>query len=93
MLNPHEDRHRRAPHRPRERLATLRRLTLVAVVSATALNFVLFAQTGFGSIDDAGNAALALLKAVLPGPGGIQPVAAPSPGPDGGRPVAVSGGS
>ena len=73
----------------------MRRLTVVAAVTATALNVALFAQTGLGSTGLGGveNAALELINAVLPGASGLRPGAAPTPSPDGARPVVVSGGS
>jgi hypothetical protein len=70
-------------------------VTIVAVVAATALNGILFAQTGLGSVSagDVENAFVDLVGAVLPGgAGSLRPAASPTPA-AGGTPVVVSGGS
>jgi hypothetical protein len=90
-----QQRLRRSRRRRGDQQATLRSLTIVAAVAATALNGLLFAQSGLGSISagDVENAIVDLIGAVLPGgAGSIRPAASPTPA-DGGTPVVVSGGS
>ena len=90
-----QQRLRRSRRRRGDQQATLRRLTIVATVAATALNGILFAQTGLGSVSagDVENAIVDLIGTVLPGgAGSLRPSASPTPG-DGGTPVVVSGGS
>lgn len=68
---------------------------MVAAVAATALNGILFAQTGLGSVSagDVENTIVDLIGAFLPGgAGSIRPAASPTPV-AGGTPVVVSGGS
>jgi hypothetical protein len=68
----------------------------MAGVTAIALNSVLFAQTGLGSVNagDVESAVLGLIGAVLPGgSGGLHPAASPTPAGGGTLPVVVSGGS
>jgi hypothetical protein len=86
---------RRSRRRRGDQQSTLRRVTIIAAVAATALNGILFAQTGLGAVNagDVENTVLDLIGAVLPGGGaGLRAAASPTPG-DGGVPVAVSGGS
>jgi hypothetical protein len=86
---------RRSRRRRGDQQSTLRRMTIFAAVAATALNGILFAQTGLGAVSagDVENTVLDLIGAVLPGgAGGLRPAASPNPS-DGGTPVVVSGGS
>ena len=89
-----QQRLRRSRRRRGDQQATLRSLTIVAAVAATALNGVLFAQTGLGSVSagDVENTIVDLIGAVLPGGAGSIRQAA-SPTPSDGTPVVVSGGS
>jgi hypothetical protein len=90
-----QQRLRRSRRRRGDSQATLRRVTVVAAVAATALNGILFAQTGLGSVSagDVENTVIDLIGAVLPGGGsGLRPAASPTPAKSG-VPVVVSGGS
>jgi hypothetical protein len=89
-----QQRLRRSRRRRGDQQASLRSLTIVAAVAATALNGILFAQTGLGSVSvgDVENTIVDLIGAVLPGgAGSLRPAASPTPA--GGTPVVVSGGS
>lgn len=89
-----QQRLRRSRRRRGDQQASLRSLTIVAAVAATALNGILFAQTGLGSVSagDVENAIVDLIGAVLPGgAGSIRPAASPTPA--AGTPAVVSGGS
>lgn len=90
-----QQRLRRSRRRRSDQQASLRSLTVVAAVVATALNGMLFAQTGLGAVSagDVENAIVDLIGAVLPGgAGSLRPTASPTPA-AGATPVVVSGGS
>jgi hypothetical protein len=71
---------------------TLRRLTFVATVAAVGLNVALFLQTAISQLGpgEVTSSIVSLVKAVLPGAGGIQPPAQNLGPGSGAPPVAIS---